>query len=85
LDQNALDLHLDQNNDSVYENQIISSDPEFDEEHLFLPPSTTSYLNCFFTICDFVLQFGVLLVMILNIANKEGLIEVMSNKSKMYN
>jgi len=56
LNRNAIDLNIDTGSDSVYENQIVPADTEFDEDHLYLPPSDgVSYLVNFFTFCDFVM------------------------------
>ena len=56
LNRNAIDLNIDTGSDSVYENQIVPTDTEFDEDHLYLPPSDgVSYLVNFFTFCDFVM------------------------------
>ena len=56
LDNNAIDLNIERSSDSVYENQLVPANAEFDEDHLYLPPSDeVSYLSQFFTFSDFVI------------------------------
>ena len=85
LNRNALDLNIDPSSDSVYENQIVSADTEFDEDHLYLPPSDqVSYLSKFFTISDFLIQVAIFTLMTFSILSKEGFTDLMSPDSALY-
>lgn len=78
LNRNAIDLNIDTSNDSVYENQLVPSNTEFDEDHLYLPPSDEiSYVSKFFTFSDFIIQVIILILMFISILSKEGFTEIM--------
>lgn len=70
---------LDLKSDSVYENQIVSANHEFEDEE-----QEQSLVDKFFSVWDFLVQMNVFLIMLLNVLHKFGMCDYLAPGTSTY-